>query len=703
MYSRKVCDARLQKAATKLGRSLHRYSLEDCESAVTHLNELYDPDAGKLTRPLRVDELRWIKNERVVSRLDFRYWVERYAWVRHEDGHRIVPSRPLSVAQNILVDIWAELEEQGVAIALQNLKARQLRVSTTTELAVAHRVQFYRDVNAIVGSSDPDKSRKMAGMMELVWERTPWWLLPVMTSYRAGELMEFGNQNSGVSIQHGSQFTGIGRGTTPGVAHLSEVAEFIDPEELIDASLLNAMHESPWMFIVLESTAKEMRNWWHDKWEYNKANWSRGRSRLRPVFLPWFLGTDIYPTKTWLIAHPIPQDWLPDTLTFKHADRAQAYVKTSDVLSKYLGIDWKMPREQMWWWEVTKEEYKAQGMLNKFFQEMPADDLEAFQSSNVSAFDVETIQLYHESTEVPMATFGFVGRTIPEKAWPDAREIDSELPRMPIKSRLSDGSGFECELVPLKFRGYSGGDGNFTNRLFVWEFPDDKSEYGLGVDTGDGIGLDRTIMEVLRKGSHDKNDKQVAEFASAYINSYDLPGLAYAVLKLYSPVRECKAVIECNRNGESTQLELRKMGWTNFHRWMRYDSKKLHQSVNKLGWFTNAWSRPMMMDFLLKALGQGWIDIPSPFFVGEMRDLERDEYRQSLKAIHGGHDDRIMALGIVLFSLYVLELRGTQRGLLSERESREQEAVPMYSMGYQASSAKAEKWMQRFEVRLPRM
>jgi hypothetical protein len=179
---------------------------------------------------------------------------------------------------------------------------------------------------------------------------------------------------------------------------------------------------------------------------------------------------------------------------------------------------------------------------------------------------------------------------------------------------------------------------------------------------------------------------QAAVHNSAYINAYDLSPLAYAVGCLYSPDPDyqAKMVIECNRNGESTQLELRKMGWTNFHQWLRYDNKRLRQSrATKLGWLTNVWSRPMMMDFLVKMLRDGWIDVFSPWFVGEMRDLERDENRQSLKACYGGFDDRIMALGFVLFSLHALELRGTQRGVLFERLQRQGEesgGTPSYPL-----------------------
>jgi hypothetical protein len=91
----------------------------------------------------------------------------------------------------------ADLEEQGRAIAIMILKARQLGMSTGTEIAVGHRPQFYPQVNATVASSDPDKSALMAKMMELCWDHMPWFLMPVRTRYKVGELIEYGRQNSG--------------------------------------------------------------------------------------------------------------------------------------------------------------------------------------------------------------------------------------------------------------------------------------------------------------------------------------------------------------------------------------------------------------------------------------------------------------------------------------------------------------------------
>lgn len=678
MYSRSIIKRRLMSAQKKLGWLPMEHSIKEVEESNDRLSRAYSQEDGKQLRPLSDGERHWILNERAMCQCDFRYWLTRYAMIRSFDA-RIIRCNP-NVAQSIMIDVWAEQEEKRAAIMVQQLKARQLGMSTLTELAICHRVQFWPNVSAVVASSDPKKSEKMAEMMQLAWRYQPWWLLPSLTTGRAGQLIEFGGHGSSVSIQHGSQFSGIARGTTPDCFHLSEVPDFDDPENLIDAALLRAVHESPYTLGILESTAAGLGNWWHNTWKISKENWPKGRSRLRPIFLPWFVGTDIWPTETWVKMHPVPDHWEPEDVTRRHAERAESYVRTNDLLSKYLGSDWKMPRHQMWFWEIDRAEHVRKRQLPHFLQEMPADDEEAFQTTNITAFDFETIQFYQE--RIPDiysqggGVYGIQGPSdeIPERLQPASRQIDRNKPSIEITCRWNPiQKPYKYTLVPLKWQGYSEDDG--LGKFYIWEMPKKDYLYGVGVDLSEGIGLDRSALEVLRKGTIEENDRQVCEFASPHANSIDFWPLCMAVGTLYSqPVfgemRQAKMVIECRWQGENTQHELRKRGWNNVHLWQRTDRKRLQASrANRVGWFTNAWSRPMMMDYLLKGLRDNWIDIHSPWFIHEMKTLEKEEGAQDLRAQYNEHDDRIMALGFCFYSLHYLELRGGDYLLAQKRAS----------------------------------
>jgi hypothetical protein len=681
--------ARKPDGSPRLDFELEYKSVAEVSAAVTHFKSLRDIHSGKLTRPLKPDERQWVRNERLLCRFDFLYWATRYAKIRSFEGTLVTYSP--NVAQRILHTIYAENELKRVANASIDLKARQLGVSTDTELRVLHRALYYSHVNAVVASSDPDKSTKMAGMMELAYDEQPWYL-QVADRRIVGELLEFPHQDSAISIQHGSQFTGIARGTTPTVAHLSELSDYEHAEDLVDASLLRAMHDSPWMFLVLESTAMGRRNWWHRSWQHAKENWSHGRSRLRPIFLPWFVGTDLYPSETWLRARPIPPDWTPAPNVVAHAERANNYVRANALLRRFLGDAWRMPREQMWFYEVEYDEHRAKQELNKFFQEMPADDIEAFQSTNLSVFDADTIIAYHNSSTAknPYGVYTILGDDIPDRLRVPEPRWDRNKAPVEIRAAWGTAAPLIYTLQPVKWEGYSSDDG--LGKLYIWEPRDDTATYGYGCDTSDGLGQDRSVLEFMRKGDSWRNDSQVAEYAYDYTNAFDLWPMAMAVGTYFSTYheglrRQPRAAIECKGNGEVVQNELRKRGWVNFHPWVRYDSRKVEKhKAHKMGIVTVYWFRSMLVDWVTKALRDGWIDINSPWFVEEMEDWERDWDAQDTKAAYGGHDDRIMSLGFVLLSLYDTEIHTGMRGLSDVRQRiGKQQEFATYSPGFQGS------------------
>lgn len=687
-------DAQLGQNET-LEPSYH--SPKEVVIANTHFRNLLTEE-GTLRRALKPDEHRWYRNERLLCMSDAMYYYTRYARIQDAETQRIVPFT-LNISQKIIFDIWSQMELDRISILIDQLKARRLGVSTLWEIEVARRVQFFSNVNAVVASSDPDKSAEMAGIMELNWLNQPWFLLPNRSIDRAN-LIEFGSQNSAVSIQHGNQFTGIARGASPSIFHLSEIPGFANPEDLIDASLLRAIIDSPETFGCLESTAEGRGNWWHKQWKFAVENWPRGRSRLRPIFLPWYCGRDIYPTDAWMRPRPIPEGYGFEQATIDHAERAKEYVRTNDLLRKYLGEDWRMPPEQMWFWEVTKAEYAAKDELDKFYSELCSDDLEAFQSSGRSPFSVDLLSDYREHAgREPVCVYGFRSfeDVIPTRLHPERREIDPN--KKPIVVRPFPNAPplapREVELVPLKFQGYSGFDP--FGKLLVWKAWEAGYEYANGIDTSYGIGQDRSAIETLRKGTLDENDYQCAEFASPNVSGSDLAPIAYVIGKLYSGesrgvMRQCRQAIEVQTSGENLQLELRKMGWTAFHHWVRYDRKRINpKRGDRLGWATVPWSRAILMDWMIKALRDGWIDINSPFFVDEMQDLAKDDEQQSLRAVYGCHDDRWMGMGIAYVSLNALDMRRGQP-LIGQRRAQAEASGgrETYSAGDQARAVWAQ-------------
>ncbi len=635
------------------------YSRAECQAMTERLAKKFDDETRQFLTPLTIEEKRWIRTEKLHCTVSFPYWSERYARI-NDWTNRLSFFTP-NIAQKIVLDMWGHLEERELAIMLMQLKARQAGVSTLSELAIEHRIQFNTDVNAAIASADPGKSLKMAGIIELSLAHQPWFLMPEVTRHATSKtpgLIEFGKLNSALSIQHGAQFSGIARGSTPTVIHLAEVASFKNAEDLIEASLLRALHESPWVFFIMESTGEGRYNYWHKKWQEVKDNWPKGTSRFMGCFLPWFVSRDIYPTEAWLRKQPIPAGWMPSESVELHAKKSELYVRHNELLSRYLGSNWVMSREQMWFYESEQAAAERNDVLKLFRQEMPADDAEAFQSSGNSAFKPDVIQLYENATrsKPPLGLYGIVSPDIPRRFHPSKSEYDTSKPRIEIVSDWGMGDVVRGEFIPLKFSGYT--ETRPLGKLWVYEAPDNNESYGVGVDTSEGVNLDRAVLEVMRKGSPWKGPGQVAEFATDEVNAFNLWPFALLLGTWYSPLRrQARQVVECKGNGESVQLELRKHGWTNFHRWQRYDSKNLDPSkAQKFGWYTNVWSRDMLIDMLMSAINDGWIEINSPYFVEEMEAFE--DNGSKIAAEYGAFDDRLMGLGMPLISLHILELKG---------------------------------------------
>lgn len=664
MFAKRIIEQSQKAIEEQLGYALVRYSPEECQQWRLRLYQIHD-EVGVLRKDLRPkglhpEEARFIANEQLLCTIDFLYWAERYAYIIDGFGEKML-FRP-NIAQCIYLDVCAEMEDREIAIMIQALKARQLGITTISELIIAHRTTF-QAVTAVVASSDPDKSQKMAKMMEIVWDNMPFYLLPCRipwrkakdnkaVKYRAGEMIEFPQVDSAISIQWGNQATGICRGTTPKMGHLSEVAEFERPEELIDASLIRAMHENPRMFLCLESTAMGKDNWWYKTWEFNKEHWP-GAARLYPLFLPWYVGTDLYPSPAYLRKNPVPEGWEPPEHILKHAEKAEEFVRSYPLLRKYLGAGWKMSDKQMWFYEINRKEFVAKGALTDWFKEMPANDYEAFQVSGTSILDTELISSYRDDCAPPRGVFLVEGPDIPTqlKYGHLNVQLDPTLPAIPCTA------GYK--LYPLKNERYPQID--FQNKVFIWEFPEDNEEYAIGVDTGEGVGGDSTVIQVVRKGSPERNAAQVAEFASNKANAFEVWPVAWALANFYSThingeVRRAKLVVECEKNGEVINMEFRKRGWPGsaFHIRHRPSRRQINLSQERLlGWKTDTLTRPIMLDFFISALKEQWLDLNSPKLIDELDTLWlNDKRNKRIEHRPGHHDDRVFALGIALYSLH---------------------------------------------------
>ena len=342
--------------------------IESFESHFRELGKIADDRECDLEDLLGFDELSWIDNEYRICAADYRYWSENYAFI-NANGKIVRAARRKT--QDVLLDMWAERQENHLAIEQIILKARQQGISTEVEKAITHQINFGIGVKAAIASYDGDACERMGGMMQLCYNEMPSWMRANPTSDRAGSLMAFAGNNTRLTLYSGKKASGIARGDTPSIIHISEVSIFPDAANVIENSLFQSVHPTENTFMVLESTGNGNTNWWAKTWYSSRDFWAAGGARLQPVFFPWFLADDIFPTITWRRDHPVPSGWTPMVETERMKMKAASYVHQTPLLRKYMGHDWRMPDWQAYFWEQKLLEYRRKDNENGWYQEMP--------------------------------------------------------------------------------------------------------------------------------------------------------------------------------------------------------------------------------------------------------------------------------------------------------------------------------------------
>lgn len=384
-----------------LPAGLTRHPHAVCWEYVQRLASAVDAK-GRPTRPLTAEEAAFVTNERLLLTLDFRYIAERYAVIAKE-SQEAEPIFPLWASQELFLAHLAAQEQahhdtgNPDGILMNVLKARQLGISSITEVILALKAMGQTTLRGLVAADVPEQSSYMLGMAELVVDHFPWWLTPpVVAPTNKGAILSFGTGSSlrvaagksqrGSLQDRGGTKGNIGRGKTWGALHLSELSTWERAEQINDA-LLPGVPVRPRTFGIFESTAKGRHDWWHSQW----TKTTQGLTRFGNIFIPWY----IEPDKYW---RPAPPGWTPDDATRAHV---AAVEQTSPQY--LLGRTVRLSREQAYWYETTRRSFEADDRLHQFLEEYPATPEEAFQHAGRSIFSAGTLARLHAQARPPVA------------------------------------------------------------------------------------------------------------------------------------------------------------------------------------------------------------------------------------------------------------------------------------------------------------
>lgn len=201
--------------------------------------------------------------------------------------------------------------------------------------------------------------------------------------------------------------------------------------------------------------------------------------------------------------------------------------------------------------------------------------------------------------------------------------------------------------------------------IWVWEPPDPRGYYVMGIDPTAGIPLwnryarsdadvriDNGCIQILRVGlGAEIPDRQVAEYAAPQ-DPEDLADVANVMGRVYGGQNEdgqAKCIVEIYPGpGLLLQRKMLASGYTNMWCWQYLDSLTLTQTT-MLGWRSSQKSTRDLWLRTSRHMVRGGVKIRSPWLVEEMADAEMDMAKMRAKAAYGKHDDRLFALQLAIW------------------------------------------------------
>ena len=241
------------------------------------------------------------------------------------------------------------------------LKARQQGISTYCAGRVFWKTYFQQHSRSVVMAHDSATSDSLFNMSKNLIRNMKGELQPHELTSNAKEIKlqspAYGDKEAIGSYRlYTAGSPEAGRGTTPTIAHLSEVA-FWQHDEKILAGLFQGISQAAGTEVILESTANGAQGEFYRLWKGAVA----GENEYLPIFLPWFI-TPEYRREA------------PEGM--------QLDIEEESLQEKY-GLD----LDQLYWRRLKI----AEGGKLKFQQEYPASADEAFIVSGSNVFNIERL------------------------------------------------------------------------------------------------------------------------------------------------------------------------------------------------------------------------------------------------------------------------------------------------------------------------
>ena len=537
-----------------------------------------------------------------------RLYIEKCLKIINKEG-QLVPFK-LNAGQIIVDNVIKDLEARNKPVRLIILKARQMGISTYTEGYIFKKTvtQTYKS-SSIIAHLD-EASQNLYNMYKTFYENMPDVVKP-MKKIMNSDMLQFANPsaneeevkrnpglNSKVTIKTAKN-SKTGRSQTIHYLHASEVAFWEDAKTLM-TGLMQTIPNKGNTAVILESTANGIGGYFYDMWE--KA--MKGENAFTPIFLPWFIDPEY---KIEFETEEERSAFISDVEYTYKTDKGETIYTEEKELINMVKKDWNidLTYEQLKWrrWCIANN---CNADIEHFQQEYPSTPEEAFIASGRPRFNVSKLKKYLKHTEEGITGnlhYNSIGQVYFEE--------------------------------------------NKNGYVTIWNKPNSDKFYCIGGDVAEGLIDGDYSVGIVGNGE----DMKVDAMFHGHIDP-DLFG--EELVKLAKYYNDAYIGVENNNHGLTTLKAIQRKDYYNIYFSKTYDqiTDKLTQ---KIGWSTNAKTKPLMIDKLAEFIREGYIGIKSKLILRELLTYVIDDKGQT-NAQDGCHDDTVMALAIWL--QIVLEGRG---------------------------------------------
>lgn len=543
---------------------------------------------------------------------DFEYWARTMTTIADKGKGRDTPFT-LNRPQRIYLKEMEKLRVQGKPIDIILLKARQWGGSTLTQLYMLWiQLVHKRNWNSVICGDIEKQSSIVAGMLAKVISRYPEW---ATGGKRVSTSPYQGAQKTRVISWSNSRYS-LGSAQKPdslrsediSMAHLTEVGlwkatQGRKPEDLVQ-SIFGSIASGPYTVKVIESTAKGVGNFFHRTW----IDATEQRNNFTPVFIPWF-AIDLY-------SKPLEEN------------DYGAFIDSMDEYEQHL-FSLGATIEAIAWHRDKRREMPDEWRL---YSEFPSTPEEAFQSTGRRVFKISYVNNMRKNCVPPL----FVGDIECKK---DDNEHKGNI-------RFVAGAAGEKE----------------ENSLSVWLMPDEENmmrdRYIVTVDVG-GTGNKADYSCIVVADRIAMLDGGVPEIAACWHGHIEHDRLAWKAVEIARAYGNALLVIEANTletegtEGNNFEYILSEIAGQYSNLYCRTSQIEIKQGrPRRWGFHTNSSTKPMVINFLIKALRD---DLYIERCLQTTYELDLYEFKENGKemgAIEGNHDDRVMATAILVWTCY---------------------------------------------------